>query len=754
MKRIFLMIAITLLISLSLFAATIYEAATKEDMLYLLNSVVQDGDTVKLLNDVNIQVGNQRTGDWFSVPKNCLVTLDLNGKLINSNTATSGNWCGVGQNSALIIKNGSIAHIDTNENDTGVLVISNVNVSGTFYLGTTQSWLVNGTAVSDLHRENGSVNPNSNISGWVGAPAPAILGKGTSWKCYSTIQEDFAQANYSGNEQIILLKDLKLTSSATLSAPGRLFDLSGYTITTDNTNKLYANNTSGEVTFRNGKVNGNIYANGTDPSASLRLQDMTVTGTVYSEGETVYIESGYYNSLQKTGNFKISGGKFIEKPSVSFLAKDSCYIEEINEIHDGKTYNWIVYQDFYVASNGNDTTGDGTLANPFQTIGKANSEVRADNVTIKLLTDIEQSSPIDMIGRDIRIDGLGKKLIGPAFSLRIGSKVVIRNIVMDGGSNSYGNTGYITSNRSTLTLDNGTSMQNITGEEDGIIYIDNGSVLTIKPGAKISNLTGNRGLIRLNSNSSLNLMGGEITGNTVKSGGVITSGDNTCKISVYGRPYVNKNFIVNTSTHANIYLSNNQLIDYSQHMIGDSLVSVSTENSNYSSDILVGENALLYDSQHSVADNLSEVGIIYCDGTKDWTADGKEVLNTNHIHSPRTVWLSTSAAHEHIWEYVGGSYKITAYCSQEKTLCDNHGLQNGIVLELKTDNHKRLTPTINPSYASNKNVLWSSSDSNVVKIDKNGNLWAQSLGTAIITAKTADESNKEASVTVTVTENP
>lgn len=60
-----------------------------------------------------------------------------------------------------------------------------------------------------------------------------------------------------------------------------------------------------------------------------------------------------------------------------------------------------------------------------------------------------------------------------------------------------------------------------------------------------------------------------------------------------------------------------------------------------------------------------------------------------------------------------------------------------------------LIPNITPTYASNKNVIWTSSNNSVVTVDSSGKLTGVSLGTAIITAATAD-GNKTAACTVTV----
>lgn len=59
-------------------------------------------------------------------------------------------------------------------------------------------------------------------------------------------------------------------------------------------------------------------------------------------------------------------------------------------------------------------------------------------------------------------------------------------------------------------------------------------------------------------------------------------------------------------------------------------------------------------------------------------------------------------------------------------------------MTLRPGNSKRLTATVLPETAENKNVTWSSSDTNVAKVNKNGRVTAVNEGTAIITVTTED----------------
>ncbi len=64
------------------------------------------------------------------------------------------------------------------------------------------------------------------------------------------------------------------------------------------------------------------------------------------------------------------------------------------------------------------------------------------------------------------------------------------------------------------------------------------------------------------------------------------------------------------------------------------------------------------------------------------------------------------------------------------------------------NNTKKLTATVAPANATNKTVIWSSSDTTIVKVDANGLLTGKSPGTATITATTQDGA-KTSSITAT-----
>lgn len=70
-------------------------------------------------------------------------------------------------------------------------------------------------------------------------------------------------------------------------------------------------------------------------------------------------------------------------------------------------------------------------------------------------------------------------------------------------------------------------------------------------------------------------------------------------------------------------------------------------------------------------------------------------------------------------------------------------------VNLPLDDAIRLTATVLPENATNKNITWSSSNTSVASVDSNGNITARAYGMATITVKTAD-GDKTATCNVTV----
>ena len=79
---------------------------------------------------------------------------------------------------------------------------------------------------------------------------------------------------------------------------------------------------------------------------------------------------------------------------------------------------------------------------------------------------------------------------------------------------------------------------------------------------------------------------------------------------------------------------------------------------------------------------------------------------------------------------------------------------NKTTASLKANETVTLTATVTPSTATNKSVIWSSSNTSVATVSSTGVVTAKAVGTATITATTTDGSNKTATCQVTVVETP
>ena len=70
--------------------------------------------------------------------------------------------------------------------------------------------------------------------------------------------------------------------------------------------------------------------------------------------------------------------------------------------------------------------------------------------------------------------------------------------------------------------------------------------------------------------------------------------------------------------------------------------------------------------------------------------------------------------------------------------------------ELEKDRYAAIVATSDPTYATNKTIVWSSSDASIVSVDQNGRVHAIKNGDAIITATAKDGGGAKASVKVSV----
>ena len=136
-----------------------------------------------------------------------------------------------------------------------------------------------------------------------------------------------------------------------------------------------------------------------------------------------------------------------------------------------------------------------------------------------------------------------------------------------------------------------------------------------------------------------------------------------------------------------------------------------------------------------------------------WTSSNPKVLAVDNVYADGSATFLCRG---------NGSTTIRVESSSNPNLYD----QRTIIIDLhrqvssvsldRTSNsipvggNFRLYPTVSPSDADNKNVIWSSSNANVASVDAYGNVYGQYWGTATITVTTVDGA-KTATCVVTVT---
>ena len=220
----------------------------------------------------------------------------------------------------------------------------------------------------------------------------------------------------------------------------------------------------------------------------------------------------------------------------------------------------------YVSSEGNDSTGNGSEASPYATIGQAYSAV-ADKGAICLLSDVDVSSQITFgTAKTVTITSADSNNVKTIYSkvsfgyetrwfFNVNSgHVVFKNITIDGEyqKNTNGNyyaPGAVVASSATVTIDSGTTIQNFkknAGNSGGAAVVksaNSGAVVNIKDGVTIKDCVLETGsaddpaaVLSSGTGAILYMTGGTVTGNTLS-----TSQANTTAVVNIGK-YNNPHF--------------------------------------------------------------------------------------------------------------------------------------------------------------------------------------------------------------------
>lgn len=161
-----------------------------------------------------------------------------------------------------------------------------------------------------------------------------------------------------------------------------------------------------------------------------------------------------------------------------------------------------------------------------------------------------------------------------------------------------------------------------------------------------------------------------------------------------------------------------------------------------------------------------QVGVAVSEDGLNWERLFKEPFLANGGPGD---WNESESGHPHIFTdndgktylfYQGNSDKgQTWHISNQEVFWDENNLPYSVAttgitlsqatLRMKVDDMYTLKPTIAPETASNKNVIWSSSNESIARVDESGQVTAIAEGTAIITA-TSQHGHKTAPCEVVV----
>ncbi len=201
----------------------------------------------------------------------------------------------------------------------------------------------------------------------------------------------------------------------------------------------------------------------------------------------------------------------------------------------------VKFNKLYVKSDGNDTTGFGTIENPYKTIGKA-YEMAEDTATIYVMDSITETSTSNFTKeKTITLTSCTKSgntcPIGSANTVTRGSSLTgsiinsqkgtltLNTITID-GNNVLASSPMI-NNKATLNLNSNTILRKANSSNDGGAIYNSTGTITIN-GATITNNTGKRGGGIFAISGTINLISGTFSSNSAPSstgGAIWTAGE-------------------------------------------------------------------------------------------------------------------------------------------------------------------------------------------------------------------------------------
>lgn len=241
-----------------------------------------------------------------------------------------------------------------------------------------------------------------------------------------------------------------------------------------------------------------------------------------------------------TCSYVKNGVEFTTTDTVTLVNYDSSgeIVATVSDGDDTKSSSQsIKFIRLYVKSDGNDSTGYGTINEPYASISRAyiNAE---DTATIYVMDNIILDSQVNIENnKDITIDSCTKSsdsvceydtsnsvtrsnsYTGDFFDMS-GGKLQLNNIIINGNDVST-NTAMINVFNGNLDVNNGSVISGGNSTQGGGAIYSEGSTVNINGGEIINNKAASGGALFISKESNANMNGGKISSNQADSGGGI-----------------------------------------------------------------------------------------------------------------------------------------------------------------------------------------------------------------------------------------
>lgn len=329
---------------------------------------------------------------------------------------------------------------------------------------------------------------------------------------------------------------ITVVSNATAASGIKKYEYSidgGSTWVTDgnsHTFKKLKQSTSYTITVRV-TSNVNKTASASTKNSTSTLQKPTFTESESNSGKTIKIDY-HQNCKEYTCSYQLNSGQWITTDNNTPTITVNDHGTIVANITDGtntasNTLTFII-TNYYVSNSGNDSTGVGSINNPFRTFTKAYSKAKTNtttNIYAKDTVTVTEATTFSDSSKKINLQGYngtqGIKRASNFDSSMInltGGTLDISNLTIDGGGYTNAHRPLYTSNSVTLNIKSGTTIQNNTSTANGGAIYVNGGTVNMSGGTIQNNKAKYGAAVYTVSNTTFNLSGGTIQNNSTTEG--------------------------------------------------------------------------------------------------------------------------------------------------------------------------------------------------------------------------------------------